>query len=135
MIGVLCENELKLDKEYKWKIKILKTKSYDINIGIAPIDFDYNSSLPFGKGWYYYCLESTLYSGPPHNYYNKKTNLKKPEKEVIVSINMKKRILKFQIDNEEKEEECYIDIPIDKPIAPSVTLYNKNDSVEIINYS
>ena len=26
---------------------------------------------------------------------------------------MKKRILKFQIDNEEKEEECYIDIPID----------------------
>ena len=46
-------------------------------------------------------------------------------------MNMKKRTLKFIINNEDKGE-SYTDIPIDKPIYPAVFLYNKNDSVEII---
>ena len=43
---------------------------------------------------------------------------------------MKKRSLKFIIDGEDKD--CYRDIPLEKPIFPSVLLYNKDDSVEII---
>ncbi len=36
---VICENELKKNNIYKWKIKILKTKNFHIDIGIAPIDY------------------------------------------------------------------------------------------------
>ena len=46
-------------------------------------------------------------------------------------MNMKKRTLKFIIDNEDKGE-SYNNIPLYKPIAPSVLLENTNDSVEII---
>ena len=130
MVGAICENQLEAEKEYKWKIRILKTKNYEINIGVSPIKYDYNSSTPYKNGWYFYCLNSTLYSGPPHNYSEKKTNLPKKKDEIIIVMNMKKKTLKFIID---KEETTYSDIPIDKPISPSVTLYNLNDSIEIIN--
>ena len=40
-MGTICENELdKSIEEHKWKIKFLKTKSREINVGVAPIDFD-----------------------------------------------------------------------------------------------
>ena len=45
-------------------------------------------------------------------------------------MNKKKRTLKFIINNEDKGE-SYTDIPIDKPLAPAICLYNTNDSVEI----
>ena len=45
-------------------------------------------------------------------------------------MNMKKRTLKFIINNEDKGE-SYTDIPMDKPIYPAVCLDNTNDSVEI----
>ena len=44
---------------------------------------------------------------------------------------MKKRTLKFIINNEDKGD-SYTDIPIDKPIFPAVILYKTNDSVEIL---
>ena len=44
---------------------------------------------------------------------------------------MKKRTLKFIINNEDKGD-SYSKIPIDKPIFPAVLLYDQNDSVEII---
>ena len=132
-IGVTCENELKSDKEYKWKIKILKSKKNEINVGVTSIDYDFNLEKPYKYGWYLYCVNSTFFSGPPFNYASKKTKLKKPKDEIIISMNLQKRILKFKIDKEE-EEDFYTDIPIDKPIVPIVTLYNKDDSVEIINY-
>ncbi len=46
-------------------------------------------------------------------------------------MNMNKRTLKFIINNEDKGE-SYSDIPIDKPLFPSVCLSNKNDSIEIL---
>ena len=45
-------------------------------------------------------------------------------------MNMKKRTLKFIINNEDKGD-SYTDIPLDKPIVPAVLLYDKDDSVEI----
>ena len=45
-------------------------------------------------------------------------------------MNMKKKILKFKINNEDKGD-SYINIPIDKPIFPAVLLYDSNDSIEI----
>ena len=56
-MGTICENELdKSIEEHKWKIKILKTKRKCIMIGVAPIDFDINSSGYNTCGWYLYCF-------------------------------------------------------------------------------
>ena len=43
---------------------------------------------------------------------------------------MKKRTLKFIINNEDKGH-SYNDIPIDKSIFPAVCLVHKDDSIEI----
>ena len=99
-------------------------------VGVAPIDFDINSSYHNTCGWYFYLYSSNLYSGPPHNYSGKKTNLSKVKDEIIVIMNMNKRTLKFIINNEDKGE-SYTDIPIDKPLFPAILLYDNNDSVEI----
>ena len=136
-MGTICENELEKGKEHKWKIKFLKTASQykDIMVGVAPIDFDINSSSYSTCGWYLYCNSSysnpLLYSGPPHNYSSKDTNLNKVKDEIIVIMNMNKRTLKFIIDNEDKGD-SYTDIPIDKPLFPAVLLHYSNDSIEII---
>ena len=45
-------------------------------------------------------------------------------------MNMKKGSLKFIIDGEDKGE-AYKNIPLDKPLYPSVLLFFKDDSVEI----
>ena len=130
-MGTICENELdKSIEEHKWKIKILKTYQKAIMIGVAPIDFDINSSSWNTCGWYYYCYNSCLYSGPPFNYSSKQTNLSNINDEVIVVMNMKKRTLKFIINNEEKGD-SYTNIPIDKSLFPAVLLHDQNDSVEI----
>ena len=133
-MGSICEEELdKSIEEHSWKIKILKTYNYSIMVGVATIDFDFNSaSYQTNKnyGWYYYCYSGELYSGPPHNYQGKRINLKSKTNEIKIVMNMKKRTLKFIIDNEDKGE-SYTDIPLDKPISPSVLLSNTNDSVEI----
>ena len=130
-MGTICENELEKSKIYKWKIKILKTQYKCIMVGVAPIDFDINSSDYSNCGWYFYCTNSTLCSGPPFNYSLKQTNLSSVKDEIIIVMDMNKGSLKFIIDNEDKGE-SYTNIPLDKPITPAVCLYHLNDSVEII---
>lgn len=128
--GVICKNELEKGKIHKWKIRILKTKEYYIKIGITTSDFDYNNPLSDRCGWYYFCQDGSLYCGPPNYYNGKITNLNKNKDEIIIVFDMIKRTLKFIIDNEDKGE-SYTDIPIDKPIFPSILLYYVDDSVEI----
>ena len=44
-MGTICEYPLdQLIEEHIWKIKILKTSYYNIMIGIATSDFDFNRS-------------------------------------------------------------------------------------------
>ena len=129
-MGTFCEKQLDKSKEYKWKVKILKTLCKNIMVGVVPIDIDINN-LSSSYGWYYYLAYSSLYSGKPHLYVGKETNLSKPKNEIIIIMNMNKGTLKFIINNEDKGD-SYTNIPLDKPIAPAVLLYNKNDSVEIV---
>ena len=54
-------------------------------IGIATSDFDFNRAsyeTNNNFGWYYYCYYGSLYSGQPHYYQDKKTNLKSKKNEV-----------------------------------------------------
>ena len=130
-MGTICEKELdKSIEEHKWKIKILKTQYKCIMVGVAPSDFDINSSSYNTCGWYLFCMGSTLYSGPPFNFSNKATNLSRVNDEIILVMNMKKRSLKFIINGEDKGD-SYTNIPLDKQIYPAVILYHTNDSVEI----
>ena len=46
-------------------------------------------------------------------------------------MNMEKKTLKFIINNEDKGE-SYSNIPIDIPLSPVVLMYNKDDSIEIL---
>ena len=129
--GTICESELDKTKNHKWKIKILNAKYNQVMVGVAPIDFDINSSNQHTCGWYLNCYNSTLYSGPPHNYNGKRTNLRKVNDEIVVVMNMENKTLKFILYNQDRGEQ-YTDIPIDKPLFPAVLLYNKNSSVEIM---
>ena len=99
-------------------------------VGVAPIDFDNNSTNYNSCGWYYSCGDSMLYSGPPFNYSGKSSCLGYVKDEIIVVMNMKKRTLKFIINNEDKGA-SYVNVPIDKPIFPAVILLYKGDSIEI----
>ena len=132
---IICENELDKSKEFIWKIKILKSNSNFIMVGVAPNDYDIKSSIYNynNYGWYFYCYNSTLYSGPPYNYSGKETNLSKVKDEITIVMNMNNGNLKFIIDNEDKGI-SYTNIPLNKPIVPVVFLNNSGDSVEIINY-
>ena len=130
-IVAICEKELEKNKIHKWKIKIIKSKSNSINIGVSPIDIDINSLSPFSYGWFLYCKNSKLYSGKPQNYFGKETKFKIPKDEIILVMDMIKGILKFKIDGEDKGE-SYTNIPTDKPLVPVVTLYNADDSFQLI---
>ena len=99
-------------------------------VGVAPNNFDIHSSLFSNCGWYLYCYDSSLYSGTPFNYNGSNTNLSKVKNEITMIMNMKKRTLKFIINNEDKGD-SYSNIPIDKPIYPAVFLLDINDSIEI----
>ena len=106
-------------------------------IGVAPSDFDINTSnynTCGSCGWYFYCYDLRLYSGPPFNRNYFKSNLSKIKDEVVVVMNIKKRTLKFIINNEDKGD-SYTNIPIDKPLFPAIFLYNKDDSVEIMDFA
>ena len=134
-VGITCEPKLRESKEYKWKIKILKSVYKNIMFGAAPFDFDINTSFYEKYGWYLFCFKDyknpDLYSGPPNNYSGHKTNLNKVKDEIIIVLDISKRTLKFIIDNEDRGA-SYENIPIEKPIVPVIFLYNKDDSVEIL---
>ena len=129
-MGTICTIALEKSKVHKWKIKILKTHSNrQIMVGVAPIDFNINTSSYNTCGWYY-DIRNYLFSGPPHNYSSVNPNLGQPKDEIIVVMNMIEGSLKFIINNQDKGN-SYTNIPLDKPIAPAVLMNNTNDSLEI----
>ena len=78
---IIGNTPLPLNKVTSWSIKILKSlENYGggINIGVAPSDIDQNEYKVFEKcRWYFYCYNSALFSGPPHNYIGKAYGPKK----------------------------------------------------------
>ena len=59
-------------------------------------------------------------------------NLKCKKDEITIVMNMKKGSLKFIIDGEDHGD-SYTNIPLDNELYPSVLLYHKEDSVEIMD--
>ena len=71
-------------------------------IGIAPIDFDINSSMYDKCGWYFYLYGDCLYSGPPHNYNGAHLKIKMEEDESKSSSDSNKK--KKRKKSKKKEE-------------------------------
>ena len=86
-------------------------------------------------GYYLYLKNSSFYSGIPFNYQNKKTTLNIIKNEVTIIMDMEKKTLKFIIDKEKKNTDKYAkdiyyeNIPIEKPLFPTLLLYDENDSL------
>ena len=104
------------------------------NISISQINNNINNDNN-NYGYYLYLRNSNFYSDFPFNYRNKKTNIKKIENEVTIVMDMKKRELKYIINNEDKNnnEPLYTNIPIEKPLYPTILLYDENDSICFID--
>ena len=102
-------------------------------VGITQEENNTNISLNNIKGWYFYCFNSTLYSGKPHNYKNKKATSDLVNKNINIIFNAIKGNLDFILDDNNKIE-GYTNIPLDKKIFPAILLYDKYDTVEINEY-
>ena len=126
---IKTEKYLEPGEVYKWRINILNSKSKIIMVGITQDEINLNVSLNNINGWYFYCYNSSLYSGKPHNYKDKKTDANKVINYIFIIFDMNKGNLDFILDN--NKIEGYTDIPIDKPLYPSILLYDKNDRIEI----
>ena len=126
---IKTENNIEPGKIYKWRITIFNSKSKIIMVGISKDEINLNISLNNINGWYFYCFNSSLYSGIPHNYKDKKTNANKVINYIFIIFDMNKGNLDFILDN--NRIEGYTDIPIDKPLYPAILLYDKNDRIEI----
>ena len=71
---IIGNTALPHNKVTSWNIKILKSSNNNgdgIYIGIAPSDINQNEDRIYNCGWYFDCYDSTLHSGPPHNYREK----------------------------------------------------------------
>ena len=124
-----------------WGIKVVKPKNNvgkDIHIGVAPFGIDQNDDNLKKCGWYFDCYESTLYSGPPHNYRGKKYGPRKENGKYVhtgdsVGVVMDTGMgeLSFVV-NGVNLGVAYEGIPLNKPLVPCVILGNKGDSVELV---
>ena len=123
-----------------WSIKILKSKYNNgdsIYIGVAPSDIDQNKYNCDKCGWYFGCWNSSLFSGPPHNFESKKYGPKERKREYVhtgdnvgVVMDTTKGELSF-VANGVNYGVAFEGIPLDKPLVPCVLLFWKDDSVEL----
>lgn len=129
------------NKVSQWYIKIIKSycnNGHEMFTGVAPCDIDQNEENCNSCGWYFNCCDSTLHSGPPHNYKRKEYGPRREMGEYVktgdivgVVMDTTKNELSFVLDGENFGV-AYKEIPLDKPIAPCAILYYKGDSVELI---
>ena len=139
---IIGNTSLPLNKVASWSIKILKSKSNDgwnIYIGVAPPDIDQNGNDNLNKcGWHFDCYNSTLWSGPPHNYWEKRYGPRKGEGQYVhtgdsvgVVMDTTKGQLSFVLDGVNLGV-AFEGIPLDKPLVPCVILKWKDDFVELV---
>ena len=127
------------NKDVVYDIKIIKSrKKNNIHIGVVPFDIDQNADNGKKCGWYFYCYNSKLRSGPPHNYKDKVYGPRKEKDGNSVSVNdtvsmiIDTRVgaLSFAV-NGVNYGIAYGGIPLDKPLVPCAILTIKGDTIEL----
>ena len=139
---IIGNTPLPLNKVTSWSIKILKSKFNDgvgILIGVAPFDIYQNEPDNYKKyGWYFNSLDSTLWSGPPHRYWDKEYGPRKGNGQYVhtgdsvgVVMDTVKGELSFVL-NGVNLGVAYEGFPLDKPLVPCIPLCYEGDSVELV---
>ena len=140
---IIGNTPIPLNKVTSLSIKILKSEyidGYGIYIGVAPSDINQNGRVNRNEcGWYLDCWDSTLCSGPPHNYGGKEYGPRNEEGEYVhrvssvgVVMDTAKGELSFAL-NGVNLGVAYEGIPLNKPLLPCVLLEgNQGDSVELV---
>ena len=139
---IIGNTSLPPNKVTLWNIKVLKSENNDgkyIYIGVAPSDINQSKEDNYKKcGWYFCCYDSSLWSGPLHNYRGKKYGPGKEKGEYIHTgdvvgtvIDLTKGKLLFVV-NGVSLGVAFDGIPLDKPLVPCVILGLKGDSIELI---
>ena len=113
--------------------------AYGIYVGVAPSDIDQNGGDNSDKcGWYFYCYDSRLWSGPPHSYRYKEYGPRKRDGEYVytgdivgIVMDTTKGELSFAL-NGVNLGVAFEGIPLDKPLVSCVILLYKGDSIELI---
>ena len=136
---------LPLSKVTSWSIKILKSESISmmeegIYIGVAPFGANKSEYYNYKScGWCFHCNDSTLWSGPPHNYRKKEYGPRKSYygeyvhkgESVGVVMDTAKGELSFVL-NGMNLGVAFKGIPLDKPLVPCAVLGKEGNSVELI---
>ena len=104
-MGTICENELDKSKECIWKIKVLKSEDMKIMIGIAPKDFEIDSSMYNDCGWYYSLSDNSLYAEPKNDLKKGEKKGRKPDKKWDRKEEPKKEGAKNGKEEPRKEEQ------------------------------
>ena len=124
-----------------WSIKVHKTRNAGegIYVGVAPMRVNKNASDNHKKcGWYLCCHDTTLWSGPPHEYCGKKYGQTEEECEgyvragdsVGVVMDTVKGKLSFVLGSKCLDA-GYEEIPLDLPLVPCAIISLEGDSVEL----
>ena len=127
-----------------WGVKIIMTSwnCSGIYIGVAPFDIDQNKDNNYTIcGWYFNCYDSTLWSGPPHNYKHpgKEYGPRKNKGEYVrkgdtinISMDTIKGELSFVLGGVSYGI-AFEGIPLDKPLVPCAILWYNDDIIELVS--
>ena len=131
------DTPIPLNAVTSWSVKIIKSLNNDgkgICVGITQLGDGVHKT----RSWYFNCYNSTLFSGPPHNYRWKEYGPRKEKGQYVQSgdsvgvvMDTAKGELSFVL-NGVNHGVAFEGVPLDKPIVPCVLLKYEGDSVELV---
>ena len=109
----------------------MNSNVWNILIGVAPSNLDQSETDLYKKAWTFLCGNSciSIKSGKHTNY--KETRRLNEGEIVEVIVNTKKGELSFAVGEKNYGVAC--EIPLDIDLSPFVFIYEKGDSIELLN--
>lgn len=141
---VIGDTEITAPGTYVWAVKVTNTAEGYIMIGVAPNTVNVNHADNHeSEGWYFYCLNGSLYSGPPKNYVCQEyvPGYKGAGVGDIVTVRLTvkggegdelKGEIAFQVNGKDYGV-AFDDVSMKNPVVPAVLFYTPKDSVQIVN--
>ena len=139
---IIGNTPLPHNKVTSWNTKILKPRNNNgsnIFIGVALSNINQNEDYNYEKcGWYLYCFDSALFSGPPHKYKYKEYGTRKRNGKYVhtgdsvgVVVDTTEGEISFVV-NGVNIGVAFDEILLDEPLVFCVVLVCPDDSMELI---